>query len=66
MKKGTFLFVKLLGKRRRFLTAGLSAVVIGLYTILVGAEAAVVRAALADFLVINGAANHNPLEWLQT
>jgi hypothetical protein len=40
------MFVKLLGKRRRFLAAGLSVTAIGLYTILVGAEAAVVRAAL--------------------
>ena len=46
------LFVKLLGKRRRFLAAGLSAAAIGLYTILVGAEAAVVRAALMGALAL--------------
>jgi competence protein ComEC len=44
------LFVRLLGKRRRFLAAGLSVAAIGLYTILVGAEAAVVRAALMGAL----------------
>jgi competence protein ComEC len=46
------LFVKLLGKRRRFLAAGLSIAAIGLYTILVGAEAAVVRAALMGALAL--------------
>jgi competence protein ComEC len=46
------LFVKLLGKRRRFLAAGLSVAAIGLYTILVGAEAAVVRAALMGALAL--------------
>jgi competence protein ComEC len=46
------LFVKLLGKRRRFLSAGLSVTAIGLYTILVGAEAAVVRAALMGTLAL--------------
>jgi competence protein ComEC len=45
-------FVRLLGKRRRFLAAGLSAAAIGLYTILVGAEAAVVRAALMGALAL--------------
>ncbi len=40
------LFIKLLGKRRRFLAVGFSMMVIGLYTILVGTEAAVVRAVL--------------------
>jgi fatty acid/phospholipid biosynthesis enzyme len=58
-------FVKLLGKRRRFLAAGLSVAAIGLYTILVGAEATVVCAALVDFLVIGSAADLTPLEWLQ-
>jgi competence protein ComEC len=46
------LFVRLLGKRRRFLAAGLSVTAIGLYTILVGAEAAVVRAALMGALAL--------------
>jgi competence protein ComEC len=46
------LFVKLLGKRRRFLAAGLSVAAIGLYTLLVGAEAAVVRAALMGVLAL--------------
>ena len=46
------LFVKLLGKRRRSLAAGLSVAAIGLYTILVGAEAAVVRAALMGSLAL--------------
>ncbi|MEJ2601096.1 MAG: ComEC/Rec2 family competence protein, partial [Anaerolineales bacterium] len=46
------LFVKLLGKRRRYLAAGLSAAAIGLYTIRVGAEAAVVRAALMGALAL--------------
>jgi competence protein ComEC len=45
-------FVKLLGKRRRFLAAGLSVVAIGLYTVLVGAGAAVVRAALMGTLAL--------------
>jgi predicted membrane metal-binding protein len=45
-------FVKLLGKRRRFLAAGLSTAAIGLTTILVGAEAAVVRAALMGALAL--------------
>ncbi len=46
-------FVKLLGKRRRFLAAGLSVSAIGLYTILVGgADAAVVRAALMGALAL--------------
>jgi competence protein ComEC len=44
--------VKLLGKRHRFLAAGLSAAAIGLYPILVGAEAAVVRAALMGALAL--------------
>jgi competence protein ComEC len=44
------LFVRLLGKRRRFLAAGFSVAAIGLYTVLVGAEAAVVRAALMGAL----------------
>ncbi len=39
-------FGRLLGRRRRYLAAGLSAVMIGFYTVLVGADAAVVRAAL--------------------
>jgi competence protein ComEC len=42
----TFLFLRLLGSRRRFLAAGLSAAVVALYTLLVGADAAVVRAAI--------------------
>jgi Competence protein len=46
--------VKLLGKRRRFLAAGLSVTAIGLYTILVGAEATVVRAALMGALALFG------------
>ncbi len=46
------LFVRLLGKRRRFLAAGLSVAAIGLYTVLVGAEAAVVRAALMGALAL--------------
>jgi hypothetical protein len=37
------LFVTLLGNRRRFLAAGLSVTAIGLYTVLVGAEAAAVE-----------------------
>jgi predicted membrane metal-binding protein len=40
----TFLFLRLLGSKRRFLAAGLSALVVALYTLLIGAEAAVVRA----------------------
>ena len=42
----TFLFLRLLGSRRRFLAAGLSAAVVAVYTLLVGADAAVVRAAI--------------------
>jgi hypothetical protein len=45
-------FVKLVGKHRRFLSAGLSVTAIGLYTILVGAEAAVVRPALMGALAL--------------
>ena len=41
-----FLFGRILGVRRRFLAACITAVIIGLYTILVGADAAVVRAAI--------------------
>ena len=37
---------RLMGKRRRFLAAGLTTLVIAAYTVLVGAEAAVVRAAI--------------------
>ncbi len=39
-------FGRLLGKRRRFLGAGLSALAISVYTLLVGADPAVVRAAI--------------------
>jgi len=41
-----FLFGRILGVRRRFQAACITAVFIGFYTVLVGAEAAVVRAAL--------------------
>jgi competence protein ComEC len=46
------LFVGLLGKRHRLLAAGLSVTAIGLYTLLVGADAAVVRAALMGALAL--------------
>jgi len=38
--------LRLLGPKRRFLAAGLSAAIVGVYTLLVGADAAVVRAAI--------------------
>jgi predicted membrane metal-binding protein len=44
--------VRLLGKRRRFLAAGPRVTAFGLYTFPVGAEAAVVRAALMGALVL--------------
>jgi competence protein ComEC len=42
----TTIFVRILGGRRRLLAAGLTTVVITVYTVLVGADAAVVRAAV--------------------
>ena len=44
------LFLRLLGARRRFLAAGLSAVVIVFYALMVGAEPSVVRAAIMGVL----------------
>ena len=44
------LFLRLLGARRRFLAAGLSAVVIAFYALMVGAEPSVVRAAIMGVL----------------
>jgi predicted membrane metal-binding protein len=44
------LFLRLLGKRRRFLAVGLSLLAIGFYTLLVGAGASVVRAAIMGVL----------------
>ncbi len=44
------LFLRLLGAPRRFLAAGLSAVVIAFYALLVGAEPSVVRAAIMGVL----------------
>jgi competence protein ComEC len=46
------IFGRLLGKRRRFLGAGLSISAISAYTVLVGAEAAVVRAAIMGGLSV--------------
>ncbi len=46
------IFGRLLGKRRRFLGAGLSISIIAAYTVLVGAEAAVVRAAIMGGLAV--------------
>jgi predicted membrane metal-binding protein len=40
------LFIRLLGARRRFLAAGLSALAIAVYAVLVGGIASVVRAVL--------------------
>src|SRR3990172_6865320 len=48
----TVVFIRLLGKGRRYLAAVLSAVAIALYTLLVGAGAAVVRAAIMGGLVL--------------
>lgn len=45
-------FLRLLGRRRRFLAAGLSLLVIAAYTVLVGAFAAVVRAAILGGLAV--------------
>ena len=50
----TVVFLRLLGKRRRYLAAVLSALVIALYTLLVGAGAAVVRAAILGGLSLLG------------
>ncbi len=47
-------FGRVLGRKRRFLAAALSGVMIGLYTVLVGADAAVVRAALMGGLALLG------------
>ena len=44
------LFLRLLGNRRRFLAASLSLLAIGFYTLLVGAGASVVRAAIMGVL----------------
>ena len=44
------LFLRLLGNRRRFLAVGLSLLAIGCYTLLVGAGASVVRAAIMGVL----------------
>ena len=44
------LFLRLLGKRRRFLAVSLSLLAIGFYTLLVGAGASVVRAAIMGVL----------------
>ncbi|MFN2159263.1 MAG: ComEC/Rec2 family competence protein [Anaerolineales bacterium] len=41
-----FLFGRILGVRRRFMAACITALIISLYTVLVGADAAVVRAAI--------------------
>jgi competence protein ComEC len=46
------LFILLLGKRRRWLAAGLSLVVIAFYAVLVGAGASVVRAAIMGGLTL--------------
>ncbi len=46
------IFGRLLGKRRRFLGAGLTILVITAYTVMVGAEAAVVRAAIMGGLSV--------------
>jgi hypothetical protein len=46
------LLVKLLGKHRHFLAAGLSATAIGLYTLPVGAEVALVLATLMGALAL--------------
>lgn len=48
----SYIFLRLLGRRRRFLAAGLSALAIAVYTILVGAYAAVVRAAILGGLAV--------------
>ena len=48
----TVVFIRLLGKGRRYLAAVLSAVAIALYTLLVGAGAAVVRAAIMGGLTL--------------
>jgi competence protein ComEC len=50
-----FVFVRILGKRRRFYAALVTAVLIGLYTVFVGAEAAVVRAAIMGGLALAAA-----------
>ena len=47
-----FVFVRILGRRRRFYAALITAVLIGLYTVFVGAEAAVVRAAIMGGLAL--------------
>jgi competence protein ComEC len=46
------LFGRVLGRKRRFLAAALSGIMIALYTVLVGAQAAVVRAALMGGLAL--------------
>jgi competence protein ComEC len=47
-------FGRVLGRKRRFLAAALSGIMISLYTVLVGADAAVMRAALMGWLALFG------------